>query len=83
MTTLREVILNAHDAGGEAERLTELGSFHASLGVTAENFAPMEEALIDTLRHTLGNGFTPDLENAWRNAYAYISTTMIREGGIS
>lgn len=83
MTTLREVVLNVQDAGSEAERLTELGGYHATLGVTAKSFAPMEEALIDTLKHTLGDGFTAELENAWRKAYAKISSRMIREGGIS
>lgn len=83
MTTLREVILNAQDANSDTERLTELGGYHASLGVSAENFAPMEEALVDTLRHTLGDGFTPELEKAWREAYAKISSTIIRAGGIS
>ena len=83
MTTLREVILNIQDSDSEAKRLTELGGYHASLGVIAENFEPMEEALVDTLRHTLGDGFTPELEKAWREAYAKISSTMIRAGGIS
>ncbi len=83
MTTLRELVLHAQDAASEAERVTKLGSFHASLGVHAESFGPMEEALIDTLKHTLGDDVTPELEAAWRNAYADISSRMIRDGGIS
>lgn len=83
MTTLREVVLNTLDGAGEAERLEELGGYHAKLGVTAESFAPMEEALIDTLRNTLGDGFTAEHEAAWRKAYADIASTMIRTGGIS
>lgn len=83
MTTLREVVLNRMEGTGEADRLTKLAGYHATLGVTAENFAPMEEALIDTLKNTLGDGFTPELETAWRKAYADIASTMIRAGGIS
>ncbi len=83
MTTLKEVVLHARDADSEAERLTELGSYHANIGVAAENFAPMEEALIETLRHTLGDSFTAELETTWRKAYVEISSKMIREGGIS
>ncbi|SMX25602.1 globin domain-containing protein [Boseongicola aestuarii] len=83
MTTLRELVLNIQDANGDTERLAELGGYHANLGVRAENFAPMEEALVDTLRHTLRDGFTPELEKAWRGAYAKISSAMVRAGGIS
>lgn len=83
MTTLREISLHINDAGRETERLRELGRYHANLGVTPEDFSPMEEALIDTLKHTLKDEFTPELETAWRKAYADMSTVMIREGGIS
>ncbi|MGB5336831.1 MAG: globin, partial [Woeseiaceae bacterium] len=65
------------------DRLTDLGSLHASLGISAENFETMEEALIDTLKYQLGEGFSPELEMVWRKAYADISSKMIREGGIS
>ena len=83
ITTLREISLHVDDAGSESARLEELGRYHARLGVTAENFAPMEEALIDTLRHTLGDEFTSELEAVWRKAYADMSMSMIRKGGIS
>lgn len=83
ITTLREVILNAKGAESEAETLAELGAFHATIGVTVENFAPMEEALIETMRQKLGDEFSPELETAWRKAYADIASTMITTGGIS
>jgi hemoglobin-like flavoprotein len=83
MTTLREISLHTENAEHESERLEKLGSYHGNLGVTAENFAPMEEALIDTLRETLGDALTPELESAWRNAYTAMSKIMIRKGGNS
>ncbi|MEM8957256.1 MAG: globin domain-containing protein [Pseudomonadota bacterium] len=83
MTTLREVILNTLDGAADTDRLAELGGHHAKLGVTAESFAPMEEALIDTLKDTLGDRFTAAHEAAWRKAYADIAATMIRTGGIA
>ena len=83
ITTLREVILSTKDATSEEERLAQLGSYHATLGVTAKSFAPMEEALIDTPKHTLGDAFTPELEAVWRKAYGEMSARMIRKGGIS
>ncbi len=83
LTALREISLHVNDAASESERLEELGSYHASLGVTAANFAPLQEALIDTLKHTLEDEFTRELEAAWRKAYSDMSTSMIRKGGIS
>ncbi|WP_370399084.1 globin domain-containing protein [Sulfitobacter sp. JB4-11] len=80
VATLREVILNAEDAEKQAETLAELGSFHATIGVSTDSYDVMEEALIDTIRQTLGNKVTPDLETAWRNAYAETAATMIRSG---
>ncbi len=82
MTTLREVIFHAQDTEGEGDRLEELGRGHASLGVTADHFAPMEEALIETLRDTLGDECSDDLEAVWRKAYEEMSAAMIRKGGI-
>jgi hemoglobin-like flavoprotein len=83
LTTLREVTLHIVQADGDTERLQELGSYHANLGVHADHFAPMENALVDTLRHTLGDEFTPELEAAWRKAYAEIAMVMIGTGGIT
>lgn len=82
-STLREVTAHIADADGDTARLEELGSYHGNLGVSAEHFAPMEDALIDTLRHTLGDEFTPELESAWRKAYAKIAMVMIAKGGMA
>ncbi len=82
MATLRE-ILKAREAGEASGRLKELGTYHANLGITAESFEPMEEALIDTLRYHLRDAVTPELEAAWRKAYADIASKMIRDGGMT
>ncbi|WP_171181496.1 globin domain-containing protein [Ruegeria sp. HKCCD8929] len=83
LTTLREIIMHAQDAAGQSERFRELGSYHARIGISAKDFAPMEEALIETLADILGEDFTPELEQAWRRAYADISAKMIGKGGMS
>ena len=83
MTTL-DVILNKLEHEEEiAEQFRGLGSKHASFGVEASHFGPMEEALMDTLRVALGEGFTPVLETAWRKAYGQVSENMIRRGGMA
>ncbi|MCU9848687.1 globin domain-containing protein [Defluviimonas sp. WL0024] len=82
MTTLGIVIENLESPEALGERFAELGRGHALIGVKAAHFAPMGEALIETLRNELGGEFTPELEEAWRAAYAELSERVIRRGGI-
>lgn len=83
MTTLGMVIENIDRPETLGDRFEELGKGHALIGVKAAHFPPMGEALIDTLRNELGEGFTDELEAAWRAAYAELSERVIRRGGIS
>nr|WP_317056601.1 globin domain-containing protein [Roseovarius sp. W115] len=82
MTTLRFVVRNLGDQKAMDEKLGQLGHAHATLGVKTAEFDPMEEALIDTIRNTLQDLFTPQLESAWRAAYAEARDTMVHSGGI-
>ena len=83
MTTLRNIIrhIDANDA--YFETLTDLGQGHAKLGVSIKSFQHVEDAMIATLANALGDGFSKELEEAWRQAFADISSTMIRKGGIT
>ncbi len=82
MTTLAVIVEKLNDDDVGAAQYTGLGRQHASLGIEAAHFAPMGEALMDTLRAGLGADFTPDLEAAWRKAYAQVSDNMIRRGAV-
>ena len=81
ITTLDEVVSHVREPAANPGKLSELGSYHASLGVVPEHFAPMEEALIDTIRSVLGDACSAEHERAWRKAYAQIAATMIAESG--
>ena len=83
MTTLDVILNKLEDEGEIAEQFQGLGAKHASLGVDASHFGPMEEALMDTMRVALGDGFTPALEAAWRKAYRQVSENMIHRGGMT
>ena len=83
MTTLDVILNKLEDEGEIAEQFQGLGAKHASLGVDASHFGPMEEALMETMRVALGDGFTPALEAAWRKAYRQVSENMIRRGGMT
>lgn len=82
MTTLGVILAKLNDEGAVSSQFQQLGKTHASLGVLIPHFAPMEEALIDTLRHALGKEMTPELEALWREAFEKIAEQMIQRGNI-
>ncbi|MDF0602634.1 globin domain-containing protein [Psychromarinibacter sp. C21-152] len=82
MTTLEAVLDYIETPQALAERIEELGQQHRRLGVTAEMFAPMEEALIETIRDGLDGDLGADVEAAWRAAYADLQAAMIDKGDI-
>ena len=56
-----------------------VGKKHARMGVREAYFPFMGEALIETLRETLGNSFfTPEVEQSWHLVYGGLSTAMIQ-----
>ncbi|WP_116130824.1 globin domain-containing protein [Tropicimonas sp. IMCC34043] len=83
MTTLGTILTDLENPGSGKVDYATLGHLHATLGVKAEHFKPMEEALMDTLRSKLGERFTPELEAAWRKAYEEFSAKLIEAGGVS
>lgn len=82
MTTLGVILAKLDDEAAVDAHFHELGKRHKSLGVLTSHFPPMEEALIDTLRHALGEDLTPGLEALWRQAFEKIAGRMIQRGDI-
>lgn len=82
MTTLGVILARLNDEDAVSPQFRELGTTHASLGIVTGHFAPMEEALIDTLRHALGAEMSLELEALWRQAFKEIAEKMIERGGI-
>jgi len=82
MQTLAVILSKVRDPDELGAQLSDLGATHKVLGVKQAMFAPMEEALIDTIRNALGDDFTPDLEALWRQAYGQIGDELIRQGNI-
>jgi hypothetical protein len=59
--------------------LVATGRMHARFGASIRQFyGPCGAALVDTVRDALGDGFTPEVEAAWRAAYAFVATHMLR-----
>ncbi len=82
MTTLAVIVDNLHQPEELAGRYTDLGALHARLGVRAAMFVPMGEALLATIREVLGEGYTPEIEAAWRTAYQDMAAALIAGGHI-
>lgn len=79
MTTM-QMIVNNVDAADLPRRLADLGRAHAALGVQFEHFAPMGEALIETLARTLGEDYRDEIGDAWRKAFDELAQAMIAAG---
>ena len=56
--------------------VAELSRRHAGYGVQPAHYATVGQALLDTLREGLGEGFTAKLSAAWAAAYGVLATTM-------
>ena len=60
------------------KELRALGARHRDYGVVIDQYAPVGSALIWMFQHTLGDRFTSEMEEAWLEAYAFISFEMER-----
>lgn len=72
------VLTHLDDPGTLASSLQELGARHRDYGVAIDHYAPVGSALIWMFDATLGTRFTAEMEEAWLETYAAISTEMER-----
>lgn len=54
-----------------------LGERHAGYGATDEHYEVVAVALLFTLRKGLGDGFSPEVEEAWTRAYTTLASVMM------
>ncbi len=78
METLLVAIATLNDHDGLTILLEKLGRGHRAYHVEPRHYDYVGEALIWTLRTSLGVGFTPAVERAWTSLYTDIAATMIR-----
>jgi hemoglobin-like flavoprotein len=55
------------------KEMRELGARHRGYGVSIDQYAAVGSALIWMFQHTLGDRFTPEMEEAWLETYAFLS----------
>ena len=56
--------------------LAALGRRHAGYGVKEQDYETVGEALLWTLEQGLGQGFTPEIREAWATLYRLVADTM-------
>ena len=59
------------------DQVRNLARRHVGYGVKAEHYAVVGAALLWTLQQGLGDGFTPEVRDAWGAAYGTLSSAMI------
>ncbi len=55
----------------------QLGKRHIGYGVKDEHYAVVGEALLWTLEQGLGDAFTPEVREAWRETYTILAKTAM------
>jgi hemoglobin-like flavoprotein len=69
------------DPGRLVSLLVTLGRRHAEYGVREGEFALASEALLHALHYTLGERFTPEVEEAWWEFAGLVEAVMRRAVG--
>lgn len=77
MQTLTVVVKSLDRLDQLVPAIEALGRRHAGYGVRAEHYETVGAALLWTLGQGLGEGFTPDVERAWTQAYSTLASVMI------
>jgi nitric oxide dioxygenase len=77
MDTLGSVVRGLRDMPTLLGVAGDLARRHVGYGVAPEHYAPVGQALIDTLEVALDDDFTPEIRAAWTAAYRALSGAMV------
>lgn len=76
MATLNVVVQSLDKLDEVVPVARELAVRHVAYGVKPEHYDSVGAALLWTLEQGLGDGFTPDVKQAWTTAYTTLSGAM-------
>jgi len=76
MATLKVAVKSLDDLEALIPVLQNLAAKHVNYGVTADDYTPVGNALIYTLKTGLGDAFGPELRKAWIEVYKTIADVM-------
>ncbi|MEM9435655.1 MAG: globin domain-containing protein [Pseudomonadota bacterium] len=75
--TLTFIVDNLDDAGTLMPAAVDLAKRHVGYGVTADQYASVGAALIETFKQLLGPNFTAEDEAAWASVYKGLAEAMV------
>ena len=78
MATLATVIAGVQRGDNLIPTLQQLGHRHKGYGVKAEHYPILRVVLLATFHHYLGPRFTPQMQQAWDEAFEMISAEMLK-----
>ncbi len=79
MATLAAVVNGLANLDSILPAASALAKRHVAYGARAEHYPVVGSALLWTLEKGLGEGWTPELADAWKSAYGTLSGYMISE----
>jgi hemoglobin-like flavoprotein len=77
MQTLAVVVKSLDRLDQIVPAVQALGRRHAGYGVRAAHYDTVGSALLWTLEQGLGDGFSPEVRDAWTQAYGTLASVMI------
>jgi hemoglobin-like flavoprotein len=78
MQTLAVVVKGLDNLDGLVPAVEALGRRHGGYGVQDSHYDTVASALLWTLERGLGEAFTPEVRDAWVEAYTLLATVMKR-----
>ena len=78
ITMFAEIVRVLEDPVALVHELAALGERHVGYGVRDEDYPSVGAALVWLLDQVLGDEFTPELREAWSEAYLLVCTIMRR-----
>ena len=76
MQMIGVAVNSLHQIETIVEPVQDLGHRHVGYGVKDEHYEIVGGALLWTLGQGLGDAFTPEVEEAWAEAYGLLATVM-------
>lgn len=81
VSALGLAVLGLRDEGLMPANVQDLGARHKAYGVPAGSYATFREAFLWALGQSLGEKFTPELRDAWSEAFEDLSRVMRKASG--
>ena len=75
--SIAAIVENLRNPDVLAPALKSLGARHFQVGTLAQHYPMVGQSLLDTFAVYLGSSWTPEVANAWSDAYENIATTML------